>query len=128
MKRILVIDDDPVESFITEQILRHVGFEYQLHKAIHGQDGVRALGEICQQTESCPDIILLDLYMPIMDGFTFLEKFPTHNLPGKEKTRLIVLTISHDRAGAERAMSLGAHGVLNKPLQLEQLQEIIGKD
>jgi CheY-like chemotaxis protein len=65
MKRILVIDDDPVESFITEQILRHVGFPYQLYKAIHGQDGVRMLGEICAENGQCPDIILLDLYMPL---------------------------------------------------------------
>jgi DNA-binding NarL/FixJ family response regulator len=63
-----------------------------------------------------------------MDGFTFLEKFPETDFNGKEKTRLIVLTISHDRAGSDRALSLGAHGVLNKPLQLDQLQQIIGKD
>lgn len=128
MKTILVIDDDPVDAFVTENILRHVGFPIKLLRAIHGIEARTMLEQLRHKSQANPDIILVDLHMPMMNGFEFLEAFAALELPGKETIRVIVLTLTHDSEGVQRALSLGAEAVLFKPLQLDQLRKVLARN
>ena len=67
-KRVLVVEDDPDSRMFLRRLLRTE--EYEVHEAVNGKDGLEKL----EALEVTPDIILLDLMMPVMDGFEFLER------------------------------------------------------
>lgn len=71
MKTILVIDDCEADHFIAEETLKKYDSRLSLHRAYDGLDALKFLGEI----DRLPDLILLDLNMPRMDGFEFLEEY-----------------------------------------------------
>ena len=62
------------------------------------------------------DVILLDLNMPVMDGFTFLEAFQRLKLPRKDAVNIIIVTSSDDARDRERAKEMGITRYLTKPL------------
>ncbi|MDC0213558.1 response regulator [Gammaproteobacteria bacterium] len=67
-KSVLIVEDDPDSRMFLRRLLRTE--EYEVFEAVNGQEGLDQL----ESMESKPDIILLDLMMPVMDGFEFLEK------------------------------------------------------
>ncbi len=109
MKRILIVDDSAIARDIVIKILGN-GYEYD--KAATGQE---ALAKI---REHSPDLVLLDLLMPGMDGFGVLEKL-------KEMGNTIpVLLLSADiqKSTRVKAMQLGASDLVNKPAEPDALR------
>lgn len=106
--RILIVDDDPANVRLVEHILRPAGY----HDLI-GTTDPRAVLRLCRTTP--PDLILLDLLMPEMDGFELLEQLRA-NLPQFEYLPVLVLTSDGSRTAKERALSGGARDFLTKPL------------
>jgi len=105
---VLVVDDDPD---ILEAICEILGMEgYRVAQARHGAE---ALARVAAER---PDVILLDLMMPVMDGVAFAEALRTRH-PGCD---IPVLVISAD-ANPERAGGLQARAFLAKPFDLETL-------
>ena len=115
--RVLIVDDSLTVRKVTSRLLkRHV------YDALSAKDGVEAL-EIMAQ--SLPDIVLLDIEMPIMDGFRVLEKM---RKDPKYKTIPVIMITS--RAGEKhrlRAMELGANAYLSKPYLEEDLLMLLKK-
>ncbi|UUX93667.1 response regulator [Methanoplanus endosymbiosus] len=113
MVKILITDDSLFQRNIITEILSESGYEY-----IEAKNGLAAL-EILKS--EMPDLILLDLLMPEMDGFHFLDEF---NKSGY-KVPVIVLTSDIQNTTKERCMKLGASGFLNKPVETEELLPLI---
>ena len=111
--RILVVDDDPgIRSFLVGA-LEDEG--YEVRSATNGHE---ALTVVEQLDTWAPDAILLDLYMPEMDGWTFRSRQlalagPAAHIP------VIVLTASRNLGG--RATELHAEAVMEKPFELDAL-------
>jgi CheY-like chemotaxis protein len=97
--RVLVVEDDPTIRELYTVLLGDEG--YRVETAVDGQDGLAQLR--CQ-----PDIILLDLSMPLMDGREFLRRLRL--LPDQNATPVLVISATFD--GASIA---GAQGVMRKP-------------
>lgn len=114
-KTILVIDD----SYINRQLI--VGFltgiDVNIIEAGNGQEALDIM------SSTVPDLILLDLIMPEMDGFKFLEILKTKNY----KIPVIVLTAYLRETTYQRCMDLGVDGYLNKPYRMNILLEIMSK-
>jgi DNA-binding response OmpR family regulator len=110
-RRFLVVDDDRVIVELLSNRLTMVGFD-----AFAARDGRDAL----QKIESLrPDAVILDLSMPVMDGFEVLKTL------GKDKCArlpILVLSARHGAADVQRAISLGARDYLAKPFNDRQLQ------
>jgi len=110
-RRFLVVDDDRVIVELLSNRLTMIGFD-----AFAARDGRDAL----QKIESLrPDAVILDLSMPVMDGFEVLAKL------GKDKCArlpILVLSARHGAADVQRAISLGARDYLAKPFNDRQLQ------
>jgi signal transduction histidine kinase len=108
--RILVVDDQPANVLVLERLLRHTGWE----DVVSTTDPAEGL----DRAESfAPDLILLDLHMPGIDGYEFMERIARRNgsrLPAK----VIVLTADTNRAAREHALTLGAADFLTKPFDL----------
>ena len=103
-KKILVVDDDPFLLDIYIMKFKEEGFQVET-----ATDGVVALEKI---ETARPDIVLLDVVMPIMDGFEVMKKIKENKTPRLYK--IIFLTNFGQKEDVERGMELGADGYIIK--------------
>ncbi len=109
MEKILIVDDDQDLRFNLSQILKEAGYD-----VIDARDGREAL-KILQG--NCPDLVLLDMRLPEMDGMKILEKMKEL----ESKPAIIMLTAYSDVKDAVKAMKLGAYDYITKPFDNEEL-------
>jgi DNA-binding response OmpR family regulator len=111
--RVLVADDNPDILFLLRTNLDAAGFE-----TITVTDGEMALRAIEEQR---PDVLLLDLMMPVLDGWGVLERLEAEgsDLP------IIVVSASDSAVNIQRATELGATGYVTKPFNLRGLIDMI---
>jgi DNA-binding response OmpR family regulator len=115
-KRILVVEDDRAIARILEKILE-VDYEVTLaHDGIEGLEVARRL---------TPDLALLDVALPGMDGFELAEEL--RGELGLRKTRVIFLTAKDNPLDMLRGIQVGARHYLTKPFQLEQVRDKVAE-
>ena len=115
MSKILVIDDETeMRELLGGYLSKRLKFSVLLAK--NGEEGLA----LYQQGK--PDVVLLDIVMPIMQGYEVLEKL----LVIDPKAQIIVITGYNNLFPEEEAMKLGAKGYIIKPLELEKLKKMIG--
>ena len=115
--RIVVADDHPI---FRDGLCKLLALEEDFEVVAQAQDGRQVL-DVLQQHE--PDILLLDLKMPGLDGLQTLQRLQTM----KGKTRVIVLTASDDKNEFVQAMKLGTSGIVLKQTATELLIKSIRK-
>jgi len=115
--RIVVADDHPI---FRDGLCRLLALEEDFEVVAQAQDGRQVL-DVLQQFE--PDILLLDLKMPGLDGLATLQRLQA----AKNKTRVIVLTASDDKNEFVQAMKLGTSGIVLKQTATELLIKSIRK-
>ena len=96
-KSILVVEDEKVLQDVYKLVLTSYG--YTVHTANNGAEGLRQLAAVK------PDIVLLDIFMPVMDGKEFLRNLDTNDYP---KTKIIVYTNLSDNQTEAEMLGLGA--------------------
>ena len=112
--RVLVVDDDEHVRLMLMTALRDEGFDAR--DAAHGAEAMA-----CVQAWR-PDVILLDLVMPWMNGYEFAQAYRQHAGP---HAPIIVVTAAG--TGAKRsALEVGADQVVHKPFQLDELLRLVG--
>jgi CheY-like chemotaxis protein len=106
--RVLLAEDDPLIADVVGSVLGEAGYE-----VIAAPDGAAALAEVRARR---PNLVLLDLRMPGLDGFAFARAY--RDLPGPHAP-LVLLTTSND--AEEHALALGAATWLSKPFDIDEL-------
>lgn len=124
LKKILLVDDDGTSHFIAERILRQSGAEVNLLTAWHGREALDIVREVCQR-EECPELILLDIKMPVMGGFEFLEQLQEAAGLSTAAIRIVLLSSSTHHLDVTKAKEYPVIGFLEKPLTLEKLSEFL---
>jgi CheY-like chemotaxis protein len=112
---VLVVEDDRDLRDSLLEVLEEAGYS-----SIGAEDGLRALA-VLQTDAQRPDLILLDLQMPNMDG----PSFRAEQLRLPALARIPVVVVTADANAMQQARTLGARAVLRKPLKLPQLLELI---
>ncbi len=113
-KRVLVIDDDlPLRGMLAAALRQH-GFQVLL--AGDGAEGQRAL------TIHNPDVVLLDLAMPDVNGWDFLQRLQETGHIGKVP---IIVVSAHLRIDPQAVLQMGVSAILPKPFNLQELIELI---
>ena len=126
VNRVLLVDDDDDANHFQEKIMRKNNFAEQIDKVLNGADAMDYLNRCINGEHSLPEFIFLDLNMPKMDGWTFLEKYNQLKEEIKSKIVLIILTSSINPDDAERAKHTPqVKGYKNKFLDKNQLGEIL---
>ena len=115
--RIVVADDHPI---FRDGLCKLLALEEDFEVVAQAQDGRQVL-DVLQQYE--PDILLLDLKMPGLDGLATLQRLQS----GRNKTRVIVLTASDDKNEFVQAMKLGTSGIVLKQTATDLLIKSIRK-
>jgi len=120
--KVMLVDDDQISNLLNKKTLQRMGIINEVHTALNGEEAITLLNDYFQGALSMPDIILLDLNMPIMDGFTFIEAFNKLHIPNKENVRIIIVTSSQNPNDMDRARSLGILHFLTKPITENNLR------
>ncbi|MDO9527567.1 MAG: sigma-54 dependent transcriptional regulator [Syntrophales bacterium] len=115
MSKVLVVDDD---SSICETLKLYLTEEgHEVHTALTGTDGLNKVVEVS------PDVVILDIRLPDISGFTVLE-----DLKGDaESAKVIMITAHHDMDTAIKAMKEGAFDYIHKPIDVDELDIAIQK-
>lgn len=113
---IVLIEDDPVDTFIAQQLLRSSCDNVKAYK--NGRLAIDSLTEM----EKMPELILLDINMPDMNGFEFLEEFEKLPIEMKSCTKIFMLTSSDDKRDMDKALEYeSVKKFITKPLNLNSL-------
>ncbi|UXZ54149.1 response regulator [Halomonas sp. 7T] len=117
--KVLLVEDEPADVHLTKMAFNEGKLLVDVHDV---GDGVEALAFLKQeapyQNAPKPDLILLDLNMPRMDGKTFLKKFKT--LEKLRQIPVVVLTTSEAESDVIDSYDLGASGFIVKPVDIDQ--------
>jgi CheY-like chemotaxis protein len=124
---ILLIDDDEPTNFLNRLTLEQAGCAREIHIAQSGQEALEYLRN-CGSGTSRPDLIFLDINMPAMDGWEFLERYRL--LPSEQKAEivLIMLTTSLNPDDELRTRAIPeVSGFENKPLSQQRVAHLLEK-
>ncbi len=122
--RVLLVEDDRDDAFVVERLLSRAPIRVKVEVCENGQAALDYLsGCLEKDGPPIPDLILLDLNMPVMDGYAFVQKL--RSIPALCSLPVCVLTTSTDDALTRRAYDAGANAVVSKVDTLEGMSEIL---
>ncbi|HKR05734.1 MAG TPA: response regulator [Bacteroidia bacterium] len=121
--KVLLIDDNTLDNFVNKKLVEMNSFASKVEVFESAQAALDYLKN--EKTENLPDIIFLDIMMPIMDGFQFLDKFELLHESIHTKCKIIMLSTSDSFKDLNRAnKNRFVHKFLNKPLNEQVLGAI----
>ena len=112
---LLLVDDNPMNRKLAQAMVKQIFPGFAVTEAENGQEAVSAF----EQYQ--PDIILMDIQMPLMNGYEASRKIRT--LPGGDSTRIIALTASAIKGEKERCLEAGMDDYMTKPVVMEVLHQ-----
>ena len=123
---VLLVDDDQATNYLNSLLLKRLGVADKLLVALNGQEALDLLVLHCQGAgKDCPVLILLDVKMPVMDGFAFLEAYGKLPLEQRKATIIVMLTTSLHPQDVERVQRLSIASFLNKPLTETKFNDLL---
>lgn len=129
LKAILLIDDDSIFAWLTKSLLEEMGAAERIEcfsDAPTALDYLQKLATTKERLEKyCPDLILLDISMPGMSGFDFLDNLQQLESSPFVYKRIVALSTSMFPEHAQRILGYGIHGFLGKPMTETKARQII---
>ncbi len=119
-KKILLVDDDETSRFVAQRVFKKAEIEADILTASHGLEALDIIKKVCQQ-EQCPELILLDINMPVMDGFEFLEELQRSTILSSAPIKIVLLSSSTHQLDLARAKNYPVIDYVEKPLTAEKL-------
>lgn len=130
LDKLLCVDDDPITLMLCRKVVERVEFAKEIITVQNGEEAILYFDKLFEEMKAddsivCPKLVLLDLNMPVMDGWEFLESYISkdyHNV--FEATRFIVLSSSIDPYDINRSKTYPIIGFLSKPVTKEMLENL----
>ncbi len=131
LQKVLLIDDDMVTWAICEMVLNKTAFTREVEKLGNGKEGIDYFSSYFDKKKkgetgfTVPDLILLDLNMPVMDGWTFLEDYIRKYAERLPETKIAILSSTVNPEDFIRAQKYPiVIDFINKPLTIELVEEL----
>jgi CheY-like chemotaxis protein len=121
---IMCIDDDPITLMLFKKVVHKAFFAKEIINATNGQEAITLINTInnTSDQEKKPQLIFLDLNMPIMGGWEFLDLFIASNYFNLNNTKVIILTSTIDPDDIKKSKSYpNVIEFLSKPITVEML-------
>lgn len=121
LNKVLLVDDSQPSNFLSKLTLQKHGINCSIDECLNGKKAV----EYLRKSEECPGVILLDINMPVMDGFEFLENYK-NEAKCFDKSKVFMLTSSARDEDKNKSMKHDfVKGYFAKPLTEEHVEEIL---
>lgn len=130
VRKVLLVDDDEITCFINKSILEEMDVADHIECFFNGEQAINYIRENYSdftKSEHKSDLLFLDLNMPVMNGFEFLEEFQKFDEIDKRKFTIVILSSSANLKDTKQLRSYKnlVHTQLTKPLQVEKVNGII---
>jgi CheY-like chemotaxis protein len=131
LQKVICIDDDPIALLLSKLVISKANFASEIVTLANGLEGICYLEKeevIVENRNAVPLLILLDLNMPVMDGWEFLEQFSARFVGDYVGTKIILLSSSIDPSDIQKSKQFDmVVDFFPKPLTKEILQTILQK-
>lgn len=130
LDKILCIDDDPITLMLCRKVIERVEFAKEIDTVNNGEEAIKYFDTLFEEKINNPSVVypklvLLDLNMPVMDGWDFLESFNKKDYQNIfNSTRFIVVSSSIDPYDINKAKTYPVIGFLSKPVTKEMLENL----
>jgi len=128
INKVLCIDDDQITLVLCDLVIKKAGFANEVIKATNGKEGLTWFSTFFknrQQNEEAPKVIFLDLNMPVMSGWDFLEDYMMKYSDRLPDTKVVIISSSVNPEDFSRANRYEiVIDFINKPLTTEGLHEL----
>jgi CheY-like chemotaxis protein len=124
VKSILLIEDDEITNFLNQTVIEETGIAEEIVVTFNGLEGLTYLQSL-RSPQDFPDLILLDINMPVLDGFSFLEEYYKLPMADGASTKIVVLSTSSTSSDMNQMKSLGITTCLLKPLSEVDFRNVV---
>jgi len=128
-KSLFFIDDDEIFLYLLERTCKKIKTVTKVYTAMHGKDGLDKIDSWLANKTPLPNIMFVDVNMPIMDGFEFLAKFKKKREESVELKKiipLVMLTSSQQASDKERARETGIiEKYIIKPSDTKEMEKML---
>lgn len=129
IKKVLCVDDDTISLTISQLLLNRTGFAQEVDTVIDGSEAITYFENLFANdpnpVEHAPELILLDINMPVMNGWEFLQEYTPNYLLKLPRTRVVILSSTIDPEDFALAKHYPAViQFISKPLSVENLEEL----
>ncbi len=120
-----IIDDDEIYLFSVKKVIELNNLSDKVLEFKNGQEAIEFFSQNQQDEDALPDVIFLDINMPVMNGWEFIEEFKKIQPAMSKSITLFVVSSSVDKSDVEKAKSLDpVFDYLTKPITASQLKNI----
>lgn len=125
---ILLVDDDEINNFISIKLIKKALLNTEITACLNGKFAIDQLLEISRKDPSkLPDYILLDINMPIMNGWEFLDEYEKLDIDPAGKSKIYIISSSVFSNDISKAKSYPlVKDFISKPLNVEKISEVFG--
>ncbi len=124
-QNVLLVEDDPITIMVCERIITMIDFAHHIKSLANGEDAINHIKTLITTDQDIPEIIFLDINMPIMNGWEFLENFEKIKDDMRSVPRIFILSSTVDPEDFKKAQAYSAvESFISKPLTKEHLQRI----
>lgn len=130
LDNILCVEDDYISQMLMKRVLSKSSFAREIHIVSNGYEALEFYKNLLDldDTLSYPSLVLLDLNMPIINGWEFLDEFINTYLPHFEDTKVAILTSSIDNEDRQKAKGYSiVTDFISKPLTVDMLKKLKGR-
>jgi len=122
---VMLVDDNDTDNFLSKKVIEHAHFAHKIVIKNTGKSALEYLDENKELPERLPDIIFLDINMPIVDGFVFLFEYENFPVQIHEKCKVVILSSSNNRRDINRFLNNRfVTQFISKPLNEKALLEL----
>jgi CheY-like chemotaxis protein len=123
----LLIDDDEISNHLSKSLLAKFMISNGIQTVSSGMEALQFIVNYDPDLNSCPELIFLDINMPVMSGFEFLDSFRQLTFLNKEKVKIVMLTNSYNEDDVVKCKDYGVLQYVNKPLTDQKIKDLIEK-
>ena len=120
---VLLIDDNDLDNYVNKSVIEKLDIAYEIKVLKNGLEAINYLKTLLE-VDRFPDLIFLDLNMPVVNGFEFLKQYNALKKTGNKEIKIVVLTSSSSDVDYSTAKSLGCSAYLEKPLTKAKISEV----